>query len=100
MSMSSTALRAKARAEAAAAIKKAEMHKKRSLAESQSALNIQREEFALAKRKLEEQARLEALRLEDDAAVAVAGPEKSWSRAFATPTFKTQPKGSKKFGSN
>ena len=71
-SMSSTALRAKARAEAAAAIKKVEMRKKHSLAESQSALNIQREELALAKRKLEEQARLETLRLEEDAAVAVA----------------------------
>ncbi len=69
-SMLSTAMRAKA--QAVAAIKKAEMHKKRSLAESQSALNIQREEFALAKCKLEEQARIEALCLEDDAAVAVA----------------------------
>ena len=48
-SMSSIALRAKARAEAAAAIKKVEMRKKHSLAESQSALNIQREELALAK---------------------------------------------------
>ena len=71
-SMSSTALRAKARAEAAAALKKIENYKRRSLAESQSALNIQREELALAKRKLEEQARLEALRLEDEAAVAIA----------------------------
>ena len=47
------------------------MRKKHSLAEPQSALNIQREELALATRKLEEQARLEALRLEEDAAVAV-----------------------------
>ena len=71
-SMSSTALRAKARAQAAAALKKIENYKRRSLAESQSALNIQRKELALAKRKLEEQARLEALRLEDEAAVTVA----------------------------
>ena len=71
-SMSSTALRAKARAQAAAALKKIENYKRHSLAESQSALNIQRKELALAKRKLEEQARLEALRLENEAAVAVA----------------------------
>jgi hypothetical protein len=63
---------AKARAEAAAAIKKAEIYKKRSLANSQSALTIQREELALTKRKLDEQTRLEALRLEGDAAIAVA----------------------------
>ncbi len=48
------------------------MHKKCSLTELQSALNIQREEFALAKHKLDKQAHLEALRLEDDAAYAVA----------------------------
>lgn len=58
-SMSSTALRAQARAEVAAAIKKAEMQKKRSVLESQSALAIQQQELALAKRKLDEQARLE-----------------------------------------
>jgi hypothetical protein len=74
-STSSTTLQAKARAEAAAALKKAERHKRRSVAESQSALDIQREELALAKRKLEEQARLEALRLEDEAAIAVARAE-------------------------
>ena len=71
-SMSSTALRAKARAEAAAAIKKAEIYKKRSLLQSQSVLTIQSEELSLAKRKLDEQTRLEALRLEGDAAIAVA----------------------------
>ena len=74
-STSSTTLQAKARAEAAAALKKSERHKRRSVAESQSALDIQREELALAKRKLEEQARLEALRLEDEAAIAVARAE-------------------------
>ena len=63
-SISSTTLRAKACA-AAAALKKVENYKRRSLAESQSSLNIQREELALAKRKLEEQARLEAVRLEN-----------------------------------
>ena len=48
-SMSSTALRAQARAEVAAAIKKAEIEKKRSVLESQSALAIQQQELALAK---------------------------------------------------
>lgn len=71
-SMSSTALRAQARAEAAAAMKKAEMQKKRSTLEYQSALAIQQEELALARRKLDEQARLEALYLEEAAAVALA----------------------------
>ncbi len=71
-SMSSTTLRARARAEAAAAAKKAEMQKKRSVLETQSALAIQQEELALAKRKLDEHARLEALRLEEAAAVALA----------------------------
>ena len=70
-SMSSTALRARARAEVAAAIKKAELQKKRLLVESQS--TIQQAELALARHKLDEQARLEAaLRLEEAAAVAVA----------------------------
>ncbi|CAB4037628.1 Hypothetical predicted protein [Paramuricea clavata] len=55
--------------------KKAEIYKKRSLAKTQSALAIQREEFVLAKRKLDEQTRLEALRLEGDAAIAVARAE-------------------------
>ena len=71
-SMSSTALRARARAEVAAAIKKAELQKKRLLVESQSAFVIQQAELALARHKLDEQARLEALRLEEAAAVAVA----------------------------
>ena len=63
-SISSTTLRAKACA-AAAALKKVENYKRRSLEESQSPLNIQCEELALAKRKLEEQARFEAVRLEN-----------------------------------
>jgi hypothetical protein len=70
--MSSTALRARARAEVAAVIKKAELVKKRLLVESQSAFVIQQAELALARHKLDEQARLEALRLEEAAAVAVA----------------------------
>jgi hypothetical protein len=56
-SMSSTALRARARAEVAAAIKKAELQKKRLLVESQSAFVIQQAELALARHKLDEQAR-------------------------------------------
>ena len=71
-SMSFTALRAQARAEVAAAIKKAEMQKKRFVLESQSALAIQQQELALAKRKLDEQDRLETLYLEEAAAVALA----------------------------
>ena len=59
-SMSSAALRAKARAKAAEAMKRAELQKKRLVAESQSALQLQQEELALAKHKLDEQARLEA----------------------------------------
>ena len=71
-SMSSAALRAKARAKAAEAMKRAELQKKRLVAESQSALQLQQEELALAKHKLDEQARLEALRLEEEVAIAVA----------------------------
>ena len=71
-SMSSAALRAKARAKAAEAMKRAELQKKRLVTESQSALQLQQEELALAKPKLDEQARLEALRLEEDVAIAVA----------------------------
>ena len=48
------------------------MQKKRLLVESQSAFVIQQAELALARHKLDEQARLEALRLEEAAAVAVA----------------------------
>lgn len=71
-SLSSAAVRAQARAEATAAMKKAEMQKKRSFLESQSALLIQQEELALIRRKMNEQARIEGLRLEEEAAIAVA----------------------------
>ena len=47
-SVSSAALRAQARGEAAAAIKKAEMQKKRSEIESQLAMQIQEQELALS----------------------------------------------------
>jgi hypothetical protein len=48
------------------------LQKKRLLVESQSAFVIQQAELALARHKLDEQARLEALRLEKAAAVVVA----------------------------
>lgn len=67
-SLSSAAVRAQARAEATAAMKKAE----KSFLESQSALLIQQEELALIRRKMNEQARIECLRLEEEAAIAVA----------------------------
>ena len=75
-SLSSTALRARARADAAAAKKELELQKKRSLIESESALRIQQQELALAKQRMDEQARLEGarlegVRLEDAAAIAV-----------------------------
>ena len=69
---SSTAARALARAEATAALKKVEMQKWRSLRESQSAMEIQQQELALAQKKMEEKSRMESLRLEEEAAVAVA----------------------------
>jgi hypothetical protein len=71
-SASSAALRAQARGDAAAAIKKAELQKKRNEIESQSALQIQEQELALSRQKINEKARLEQLRLEEEAAVAVA----------------------------
>ena len=71
-SVSSVAVRAQARAEVAAAMKKVEMQKQRSLAELQSNLLIQQEEMALARRKREEEAHMESLRLEEEAAVAMA----------------------------
>lgn len=68
---SSTAARALAKAEATAALKKVEMQKWRSLRETRSALEIQQQELTLAQRKLEEKARMETLRLEEEAVVAV-----------------------------
>ncbi|XP_028407859.1 uncharacterized protein LOC114530488 [Dendronephthya gigantea] len=69
--MSSTTARALARAEASAAVKKAQIQKIRSERESQSALELQRQELALNQRKLEEKARMETLRLEEEAEIAV-----------------------------
>ena len=70
-STSSAASRAQARGEAAAAIKKAELQRKRNQIESQLVLQIQEQELALSLQKLEEKARLEQLRLEEEARVAV-----------------------------
>ena len=71
-STSSAAVLAQAKAEAAAAMKKVEMQKKRRLVESQCALLIQQEELALARRKMDEQVKIEGLHLEEEAAIAVA----------------------------
>ncbi len=70
--MSSTTARALAKAEATAALKKAQFQKVRSVRESQSALKLQKQELALNQRKLEEKARMETLRLEEEAEIAVA----------------------------
>ena len=71
-SVSSAALRAQARGEAAAAIKKVELQKKRTEVESKLALQVQEYELALSRQNINEKARLEQLRLEEEAAVAVA----------------------------
>lgn len=47
------------------------MQKWRSLRESKAALEIQQGEFALAQKKMKENARMESLRLEEEAVVAV-----------------------------
>ncbi|CAB3978843.1 Hypothetical predicted protein [Paramuricea clavata] len=60
-SASSAALRAQARGDAAAAIKKAELEKKRNEIESQLALQIQ-QELALSRQKINEKAQLESHR--------------------------------------
>ena len=67
-----TSTRLKAKAKAAATVKKAELHKQRIAIESRSALLIEEEELALARRKRSEKARLEALRLDEEAAIALA----------------------------
>ncbi|CAB3995743.1 Hypothetical predicted protein [Paramuricea clavata] len=72
---SSAALRAQARAEVAAAIKKVEMQKRRSSVEFQSILLIHQQEVALARKKTEEQDRMENFRLEEEAAIAIARAE-------------------------
>ncbi len=69
---SSITARALAKAEATAALKKLQMQKWRSVRESKAALDIQQQELALAKKKMEEKARMESLRLEEEAAVALA----------------------------
>ena len=70
--VSSTTARAVARAEATAALKKVHLQQWRSMRESASALEIQQQELALTQKKMNEKARMEALRLEEEAAVAVA----------------------------
>ena len=78
-SMSSSTLRAHARGEAAAALKKAEMQKRINEHQCKSAMALeieerkrQEDELAFARRKREEEARLECLRVEQEAAAAVA----------------------------
>ena len=66
-----TSTRLKAKAKAAAALKKAELRKHRIEIESRSAQLIE-EELALARRKRNEQAKLEAMRLDEEAAIALA----------------------------
>ena len=77
--ISSSALQAHVRGEAAAALKKAEMQRKINELQSKSAMALELEEkkrredeLAFARRKQEEQARLESLRVEQEAAAAVA----------------------------
>ena len=67
-----TSARLKAKAKVAAAIKKAELQKRRLEIESRAAYLIEDMELALARRKRDEQAKLEALRLEEEAEVAIA----------------------------
>ena len=67
-----TSTRIKAKAKAAAALKKAELRKYRIEIEWRSAQLIEEEELALARRKRNEQARLEAMRLDEEAAIAMA----------------------------
>ena len=78
-STSSSALRAHARGEAAAALKKAEMQRKINELQAKSAIALELEErkgredeLAFARRKREEQARLESLRVDQEAAATVA----------------------------
>ena len=78
-SISSSALRAHARGEAAAALKKGEMQRKINELQSKSATALELEErkrredeLAFSRRKREEQTRLESLSVEQEAAAAVA----------------------------
>ena len=61
--VSSTGMRAQARAEAAAALKKAETEKKIAQIEAQSALLLEQEELTFSRKKREEEARITCLRL-------------------------------------
>lgn len=77
-SISSSALRAHARGEAAAALKKAKMQRKINELQSKSAMALELEEkkrredeLAFARRKREEQARPESLRVEHERAKAI-----------------------------
>ena len=65
-----TCTRLKAKAKAAAAVKRPSCINKG--LKSRSALLIEEEELALARRKRSEKARLEALRLDEEAAIALA----------------------------
>ena len=67
-----TLARLKAKAKVAAAIKKAELQKRRLEIESRAAYLIEDMELALDRPKRDEQAKLEALRLEEEAKVAIA----------------------------
>ena len=67
-----TSTHIKAKAKAAAALKKAELRKHRIEIESRSAQLIEEEELALARCKRNEQARLKAMRLDEEAAIALA----------------------------
>ena len=78
-STSSIAVRAKLKAEAAAALKKVQMHQKRIQFEYESALRLEREErklneerLAFERKKREEQAQMQTLVLNEEAAVAQA----------------------------
>ena len=81
-SISSSAIRAHARGEAAAALQKAEMQRKINELQSKSAIALELEErkrredeLVFARRKREDQARLESLHVEQEAAAAVARAE-------------------------
>ena len=67
-----TSARLKAKAKVTAALKRAELQKQRMEIEARSAFLIEQEELALARHKRNEKARLEALRLDKEAAIALA----------------------------
>ena len=67
-----TSARLKAKAKVAAALKRAELQRQRMEIEARSALLVEQEELALARHKQNEKARLEALRLDEEGALALA----------------------------